>query len=269
MRFYPIECGPLLADYVRYFWVLEGDFSGGQSYTHRTMASGCPELCFHYKGSFVELLAGDRLEKSFTSGLHGQTQRFRRFRTEEDFGLFGAFLYPYAVPLLLGIPAEEINNQMVDIQTLLGPSGEILEERMMLATGNAERARILSAFLESRLARAEPSRIIPAIRQVIHTGGQLPIKSLSDQFFLSSRQFERVFKQYAGVAPKLFSRLLRFESSLSAYGLKNRSLTEIAYECGYYDQSHFIHEFREFSGHHPRHYFSGGAEGVEWKEAGV
>jgi AraC-like DNA-binding protein len=254
---------------VRYFWVLEGDLSGGQSYTHRTMASGCPELCFHYKGSFDELLNGDRTERSFRAGLHGPTQRFRRFRTGEDFGLFGAFLYPYAVPLLLGIPADEINNQMVDLPTLLGLPRAILEEQMMLAATNAERARILSSFLESRLADAKPSRILPAIRQVIHTRGQLPIQELSDQFFLSNRQFERVFKQYAGVPPKLFSRLLRFESALGAYGLKKRSLTEIAYECGYYDQSHFIHEFREFSGHHPHHYFSGEAEGVEWKEAEV
>jgi AraC-like DNA-binding protein len=59
---------------------------------------------------------------------------------------------------------------------------------------------------------------------------------------------------------------LRFESALEEYGNRNKSLTEIAYDCGYYDQSHFIHEFKEFSGHHPRHYFMGKAEGVEWKD---
>ena len=229
------------------------------------MASGCPELCFHYKGRFCEVTDG-RMIPGFQTGIHGQSLQYRRFRTAESFGLFGAFLYPFAVPLLLGIPATEINGQMVDLASLLGRPGEILSEKMLLADNNQQRASILSAFLESRLPDAGSSRVIPAIRQVILTRGQMPIHSLSDQYFLSSRQFTRAFSEYAGFSPKLFSRLLRFEHTLSEYGNRDKSLTEIAYDCGYYDQSHFIHEFKEFSGHDPRHYFSGNAEGTQWKD---
>ncbi|MHA4807530.1 helix-turn-helix domain-containing protein [Flavitalea flava] len=270
MNYYTISAGPLLADYVRYFWVLEGDPScdgpGDGTYTHRSMACGCPELCFHYQGTFVELLEGDKTEKSFLTGINGQSQYFRRFRTSETFGLFGAFLYPFAVPLLLGIPAATISNLMVDLTSLLGKTGDMLSEKMMVAKDNKERSRILADFLESRLNAAGSSRVIPAIRQIVHTKGLLPIHSLTDQFFLSKRQFERAFSQYAGFTPKLFSRLLRFETALGAYNHTGKSLTEIAYDCGYYDQSHFIHEFKEFSGHHPRHYFSGNAEGTGWRD---
>ncbi|MBN9381776.1 MAG: AraC family transcriptional regulator [Chitinophagaceae bacterium] len=265
MQFYPIAPSPLLAGFVRYYWVLEGDVPSGEFYTHRTMACGCPELCFHYKGGFCEVTE-NKILPSFQTGIHGQSLHYRRFRTGESFGLFGAFLYPFAVPVLLGIPASEINNQMVDLASLLGREGEILAEKMLTAKDNRQRAGILSAFLENRLPHAGSSRVIPAIRQVIHTGGQTPIQSLSDQYFLSSRQFTRVFSEYAGFPPKLFSRLLRFEQALSEYGNKDKSLTDIAYDCGYYDQSHFIHEFKEFSGHHPHHYFFGQAEGTEWKE---
>jgi len=118
----------------------------------------------------------------------------------------------------------------------------------------------------TKTSETEWSDVIPAIRQVILTRGQMPIQSLSDQYFLSSRQFTRAFSEYAGFSPKLFSRLLRFEHTLSEYGNKDKSLTDIAYDCGYYDQSHFIHEFKEFSGHDPRHYFSGNAEGTQWKD---
>jgi len=52
---------------------------------------------------------------------------------------------------------------------------------------------------------------------------------------------------------------------LTYYGNRNLSLTQIAYDAGYYDQSHFIRDFKDFSGHHPRHYFFGEAEGTEWK----
>lgn len=47
---------------------------------------------------------------------------------------------------------------------------------------------------------------------------------------------------------------------------KKKSLTDIAYDCGYYDQSHFINDFKEFSGYHPSQYFSGQTEGTTWKD---
>ncbi|MBO9660186.1 MAG: helix-turn-helix domain-containing protein [Chitinophagaceae bacterium] len=53
---------------------------------------------------------------------------------------------------------------------------------------------------------------------------------------------------------------------MASFGNEYRTLTEIAYQCGYYDQSHFIHDFKEFSGYHPRHYFKGDTEGTRWKE---
>lgn len=266
MRFITIRPSPLLADYVRCFWMLEASVSGAGLYVHRNMASGCPELFFHYKGDFEEVLPGNKTEKCFSSGIHGQSQVFRRFRTGEDFGIFGAYLYPFAVPLLLGIPAEEVSNHLIDFQTFLGTQGEMLEEKIMLAKDTTERVSILSDFLIHRLPGAGSSPVIPVIRHIIHANGNTPIQLLSDQCFLSTRQFERVFKHYSGFRPKLFSRLIRFESTTSQYVHKGKSLTEIAYDCGYYDQSHFIHEFKEFSGHDPRHFFSGKAEGTQWRE---
>ncbi|WP_350340143.1 helix-turn-helix domain-containing protein [Paraflavitalea speifideaquila] len=57
-----------------------------------------------------------------------------------------------------------------------------------------------------------------------------------------------------------------FQEALQQYGSTFKSLTDIAYECGYYDQSHFIHDFKEFSGYHPGQYFKGRPEGIEYKE---
>jgi AraC-like DNA-binding protein len=86
-------------------------------------------------------------------------------------------------------------------------------------------------------------------------GGQVNIRELSTQYFLSQKQFERKFKEHSGFMPKLYARIVRFETALSGYS-RNRSLTEVGYESGYYDQSHFIHDFKKFSGHHPRSYFA-------------
>ena len=141
MVFYPIAPGPLLAGYVRYYWVLEGDVPPGGSYTTAPWPVAAPSSAFIIKAAAV---------------MQG------------------------AVPLLLGIPASEINNQMIDLTSLLGRQGEVLSEKMLTAVDNRQRAGILSSFLESRLPDAGSSRVIPAIHQIIHTGGQTPIQSLSE-----------------------------------------------------------------------------------------
>jgi transcriptional regulator GlxA family with amidase domain len=156
---------------------------------------------------------------------------------------------------------------MIDLKSLFRLDANEIEEKMMLAESNARRVEILTDFLERRLIKAErqPPGVFEAIKYIIRTNGATKVEMLAKQNFQSTRQFERNFKRLAGFSPKLFSRIIRFQSALAEYNNKNKSLTEIAYQCGYYDQSHFIQDFKEFSGHNPREYYSGKAEATEWR----
>jgi AraC-like DNA-binding protein len=266
MKYFTIKPPEGLAAYVRYFWVLEGEASAGHPYTHRSMADGCAELIFHYTGIFDELLSNSTIEKSFSSGLAGPSQVFRRFHIEENFGIFGVYLYPFAVSQFFSIQGSDAKNQMLDLKSLLGVEAVELEEKMMLAINNMVRVKIMTEFLERKLIRAkkQPPGVFEAIKHIIQTKGITRIEELAKQTFRSTRQFERNFKQFAGFNPKLFSRIIRFQTALGEYSNKGKSLTEIAYACGYYDQSHFIQDFKEFSGHNPKEYFSGKTEATEW-----
>jgi AraC-like DNA-binding protein len=267
MKYYTIPPPASLAGLVRFFWVLETSEGDEEAYTHRSMADGCAEMIFHYKGVFEELLPANDTKPSGISGIAGPSRQFTGFRIQEDFGIFGAYLFPFAIPRFFGIPAATISNQLPDLQTLLGQEGKDLEEKIMLAGNNSTRVNILSSFLEARLIknnRHQPP-VFSAISHIIQSKGLVRIDTLASQYYLSTRQFERAFKQYAGFTPKLYARIIRFQSALAEYGNSDKNLTTIAYDCGYYDQSHFIHDFREFSGFDPRYYFSGRAEGTEWR----
>jgi AraC-like DNA-binding protein len=268
MKYLTFNPPPHLTKYVRYYWVLENEVAGGPPYFHRTMADGCAELIFHYRGRFDEIASDNKTDLSFTSGISGPTQRFRRFTIKEDFGIFGVYLYPFALPVLFGIPATEVRDEMPDLTTFLGQRGSDLEEKMMLAPDNFSRATIISTFLTSCLGRwqqREPA-VFSIINQIIQVNGLTSISDLAAQSCLSTRQFERTFKEFSGFSPKLFSRIARFHNTMDAYGSKNKTLTEIAYECGYYDQSHFIHDFKAFSGQHPSEYFSGKSESTGYRD---
>lgn len=257
-----------LAPFVRFYWVLEAEIDAGKCYTHRSMADGCAEMIFHYQSQFLEIKADGNKSPACLSGISGPSQKFSRYSIDRNFGIFGVYLYPFALTQFFGIPASALVNELPSLSELLGQEGKDIEEKIMLAANNQQRIKIISGFLENKLRETDRdhSRISTAVSTIIRKKGDIRLAELAAQYCLSSRQFERQFTQLAGFSPKLYSRITRFQASLSEYGNREKSLTSIAYDCGYFDQSHFIHEFKEFSGFHPKHYFSGKAEGIEWRE---
>ncbi len=264
MKYCTITPSDSLSPYVRSFWVLEGEASQAAPYIYRSYADGFAELLFHYNGVFDELVGDERIS-SYSAGIHAQTRKVRRFAVDQSFGIFGCTLYPFAIPKLFGFPAIELTDHDPNLSAMLGASGAELEERMMLAPGNRVRAKILSAFLERCLEdnRRDLSPVTASIRRMIDLHGVVNIRSLAKEQFMSERTFERKFKEFSGFRPKLFSRILRFQAAIKE-DHKLNSLTDIAHKFGYYDQSHFINDFREFTGYSPMKYFSGQAEGSEF-----
>jgi AraC-like DNA-binding protein len=266
MKYMTFPPSPKLTPYVRMFWVYEGEASGGQPYIYRSYADGCTELVFHYRGVYDQLIAAER-QGSFAAGVHAQTRKYSRFIVNRDWGIFGCYLYPFALPKLFSHPASDFTDQMAEFKTVLGREGSELEERMLTAADNPRRLAILTEFLENRLreVRTGEPTVFASIAHIIETRGLVNVRDLAREYFLSNRHFERKFKEFAGFSPKTYSRIIRFQAALKEYG-SNKSLTEIAYDCGYYDQSHFINDFREFTGYNPKVYFSGHAEGSEYLE---
>jgi len=265
MKYATIPPPDSLKPFVRCFWVLEHDFGEGESsYVYRSIADSCVEMVFHYRAGFNELDYTGQ-PRNWLSGIHFQTDRYTRFEAKESFGIFGVYIYPFAVPLLFDVPSEKTSNELLDLDTFFGCAGRELEERMMVASNNETRVIILSKFLEKCLSRARlrDNTITTAIKYVIHSKQIRSVSELAETFNFSTRQFDRKFKEYAGFSPKTYLRLVRLNNAIKGHKT-NKSLTQIAYECGYYDQSHFIHDVKAFTGYHPGFYFSGKAEGTEY-----
>ena len=255
-----------LAPYVRFFWALEADVAPGEEFVHRSMADGCVEMVFHYRAKFDEIDSeGLRLD-SPAATIQAQSTSFRRFSTSESFGIFGVYLYPYAIPRLFAYPASDFTNISPELDSVFGIDGKRLEEQMVSAMNNETRVETASRFLEEKLntSNRELPPIYRAIDVVIAAAGDTKITELARQHELSTRQFERKFKEFAGLNPKLYSRVARFQAATQHKLAGVRDLTEIGYACGYYDQSHFIKDFRQFSGYTPKEYFWDTVEGTQY-----
>jgi len=264
MKYLTIPPPTSLSEYVRFFWMLESD----QPYEHRSLADGSIEMIFHYYGSFDEIKPGGNCT-SAPSAIQGTCSQYHIYTTSSAFGIFGVYFYPYAIPVLFGMPTSELTNEMPDLHAFLKTDGRDLEERMMTAHTNSERVNIISAFLDRRIKKAEKTDagLQLLIRSTIHSGLKTNIDFTAKAFSLSRRQFERRFKMLAGFSPKMYERIIRFQRVADEYNQRNKSLTQIALEYGYYDHSHFTNDFKKFSGHNPKDYFSGNETGYEWRGA--
>ncbi len=200
--------------------------------------------------------SSSEVERTFRSGVYGQTREFRKFTTENDFSIFGIDLYPYSFPYLFSLPANELTNQIIDFGTLCGKEGNLLEEKVLSASSDIERTSTISNFLISKLDRTRIlyPNVLRSLKCILNVPSAISMDELSRDFFLSRRQFERKFKELCGFSPKACLRILRFNSVMKRHS-GAKSLTQLAYECGYYDQSHFIHDFNAFSGYNPKEFF--------------
>lgn len=243
---------PALRDFVSHFW--EGRWSEAahlNSSTYYLTASTLAGLAFAYKPA-----ANGRPELLFAS-MQGQTSLHGQFPSGGFLELFGVSLYAYAIPALLNMPATELNNRFTEVDLLLSKGGRILTAQMAEATTMEKRVGVLTEFFLTQLRKSTfaDSMVVGASRLIREQSGVLNISELSAECCLSQKQFERRFKTGTGFNPKLYARIVRFENVLNNRQLYN-SLTEASYVHGFYDQAHFINEFKTFSGYSPGKFFS-------------
>ena len=98
---------------------------------------------------------------------------------------------------------------------------------------------------------------ISAVFHQINEQAKTNISELSETACLSSKQFNRIFLDYVGATPKEFLRIVRMQRALfKVQRNPSISFAQLAYECGFSDQSHMIKEFKLFSGYTPTEYLS-------------
>lgn len=235
-----------LRNLVSHFWVGSWDVKSHKpKRTYYVVANSLTEITFAFNGR------GKHSDLLF-SVVQGHTHLPRQLSVDGFYHLIGVSLHSYAIPGLLKMPASELSKEFIPLSTILGQDGEILNEKIALATTTQERISILSDYFLSVLKgqKLEDKLIINAIQEIRRCSGEAKIKDLASDFCLSQKQFNRRFQQFSGFNPKMYSRIVRFESVINKHSSQS-SLTEIAHANGYYDQAHFIHEFQSFTGFCP------------------
>ncbi len=163
----------------------------------------------------------------------------------------------------LGVPAGELHNSHLPLADLWKSRASELRERLLAVNHPRETLSVLEQVLSQQLSRIRPwhAGINFAAGRIAAAPGRVSISSLADQTGLTARRFAQLFQAQTGVTPKVFHRLQRFHLALEMiHGKDQVEWTEVALQCGYYDQAHFDHNFREFSGFTPSDYLAAQGE---------
>ena len=251
---------PPLSEFVDNFWLYEGHEA--EHKIERILPTGTLELAINLRQNELRFYDAERPEScsrfsgAVVSGAHGRG--FAPDPAEEAF-IIGVHFKPGGAFPFLGLPAGDLADAHVDLETLWGPSAGRLRERLCEARTSAERFQLLQEALSSRLCHGVKQHY--AVSAALEMFGKRQagptVREAARHLGLSQRRLIQVFKAEVGMTPKLFSRIRRFQRTRT-FIRRNPSpdWAGLALDLGYFDQSHFIREFIEFSGLSPTAYLN-------------
>jgi AraC-like DNA-binding protein len=262
MKYQQFDPPAHLKAYVRYFWTLESDVPLSDLQHFRTIADGHPGLIFQHADDGRFQQHDKILEDVF---LFGQTTRYAEISLAGKFNTVGIFFHPHALHTVFGLESAAFTDSCLGIYELSGKKE--LSQRLSGAKNVQESIDLLSAFIYAYANRNSSKKNLPmqfALSEIMRTDGNISLVDLRNKLQLSERSFERNFKNFTGITPKLFTRISRFQVSLKQLQVKGYDkLSDIAFENNYADQSHFIRSFNEFAGFSPNSYKKQSEEIVE------
>lgn len=224
--------------------------------TYRVLPGTGLVIGFQYKGRLWRV--EDRSEIPLSvSGITGLGDHARRFKNSADIGTVLVFFKDGGASQFFTQPLHELFRQSVSLDNFMLRSELLcLEEQLAEAATAADRVGVVERFLITRMRSAEPDKLVLAALALIYKSrGTIRMTELAGQLHTSQSPLEKRFRRSVGSSPKKFASIVRLKNILSQHGSVN-SLTELGYEAGFYDQAHFIREFKTLTGDTPEDFFS-------------
>lgn len=261
-------CSGLLNNYVKNFWVLKGIASCKEPYVHAVVPDGTAQIICCYKGSFKSKKISEKYicnQVIYAGPVNKSTQ----YIINEDFEIFGICVYPYTVPLFSSITPSKFIDECVDLNEIEIFRNINFSQRLLHSKDNNSRVILTSNIFEGLMESTQIEMFLKlySIKDIIENrSGIFNVRDLSENYNLSARHLQRRLKRYTGFSPKQLIKISRLQSAIGQ--IDYDSLSDLAYKTGFYDQSHFINEFRLLTGKKPWNFFVKKDMDILWRTMG-
>lgn len=244
VRFMPAE---ELRPYIKYFVVSENECEN----EYKVFPSLGLVIGFQYNGR-LSIVKEGMVSNLNSAGITGIADNYKVFSGSANIGTVLVYFTEtgfshFAVP-----PANKLFNLSLSLDDIFDKkSVNEVEEQLAVAITDIGRIKIVEQFLLSQLKHIHTDKIIAqAVKMIYQSKGSIRMKELSEKLFISQSPLEKRFRKIVGTTPKKFTSIVRFNAILDKLK-ETKSLIEICYEHHFFDQAHFIKQFKQFTGDTP------------------
>ena len=238
-----------LAPFVRCVWTFHAPAPGGPAV--RIVPDGRPELIVHCGDRFAEIARDGTVKTQPRALFAGQVTHPLHLRPLGRAAVIGVRFHPAGARAFLGRALRDTTDLRLPIGRLLGHGSAALTSELETMNGAAARVQRLQEFVAARIdSHGDRDALVEAaVARIEATQGRADVDALARDAGIGRRQLERRFGDFVGVGPGLLASIFRFRSVFDVMERDaSRPWTDAALAAGYYDQSHFIREFRRFVG---------------------
>jgi len=259
MGFHFSKPSAALSPYVKQYWGLENCLGSGEEHVQGIVPNGLMDLTF-YLGDKPRVM-NHQQEAIENAVLTGHCNSPYNLVVTGNLHLFSVSFRPLGASMFFDLPMSELFGCIVPLRFLLKEGIDRLETQLSETVDFIAKVGLVEAFLLNRLAGKETffaqKRLADSIRLINRNKGIIDVDTLASSACWSRKQYERNFQEIVGTSPKQFLRIIRFQHALHYKGqCRETKLAELAYECGFSDQSHMTNEFRELAGLTPKKFFA-------------
>ena len=221
----------------------------------KIIPDGFPEIIFHYADPYkIQIEKSWALQSNFL--LAGQITKYFYLANSGRTGSFGIKFKPAALSQLFNLSMKEYTDKVVSLDHHDHP--DLKSIKSILAAGR-DYGRIivqLNSFFEQLIKSLHPvvTAIDNAVNVIFERHGMVSVSELSDACCIGERQLLNLFRRYIGLSPKLYARVIRLSFIFHLVQKNKEKWTSRAYEAAFFDQAHFIKDFKKFTGVNPGKY---------------
>tara|TARA_R110000765_G_scaffold296380_1_gene391545 strand:- start:1171 stop:1986 length:816 start_codon:yes stop_codon:yes gene_type:complete len=246
-----------LGSLINCYWTLEVP-AENNSERQRIIPDGCIEMAFILGDDIKRYTSKDEFILQPRAMVLGQTIEPFYIEPTGFVNTFAIRFYPYGFANFVTMPIKDLANKETPIELLFGAyTAKELEQKIIHATDTKQRIEIIENFLLEKLNdKITIDNIVKqTVEALLSSNGTESITTILKEDLSKRRQLERNFKKQIGISPKQLGKVIRLQTALKMMlNKKKDNLTNIAYESEYFDQAHFIKDFKEFTGINPKEF---------------
>jgi methylphosphotriester-DNA--protein-cysteine methyltransferase len=252
MKFDQYAPSEKLKEYIKYFVVSENKTES----EYKVFPTTGLVIGFQYTGQ-LQTVQNNAIQTLSSAGITGMMDGYKIFKNSASIGTVLVYFTEIGFTHFSSHPANELFNLSLSLDEIFEKNSvKAVEEKLGMATSDSQRIKIVEQYLITQLKEIQKDPLIVAAIQIIYQRkGNISVKELYENLWISQSPFEKRFRKVVGITPKKFISIIRFQAVLDSMKTP-KSLSEICYEHHFFDPAHFSKVFKQFTGDTPDKYKS-------------